>query len=111
LDIGKRGQNARLTSKLTGWHVDIEAEQVTTLGFEERVAQAVQELASIPGITSEQADILVHHGFVSLDYLLKAEPDDLSEIPGIGDEGPAIISAVREEAARRNAGATTGSSE
>src|SRR5207344_2576710 len=26
--IGKRGQNARLTSKLTGWHVDIEAETV-----------------------------------------------------------------------------------
>src|SRR5947209_9490243 len=30
LAIGKRGQNARLTSKLTGWHVDIEHEPVTT---------------------------------------------------------------------------------
>ena len=30
LAIGKRGQNARLTSKLTGWHVDIEAEMVVT---------------------------------------------------------------------------------
>src|ERR1051325_8465103 len=33
LAIGKRGQNARLTSKLTGWHVDIEAEHLVTLGF------------------------------------------------------------------------------
>src|SRR5919106_1765752 len=39
LAIGKRGQNARLTSKLTGWHVDIEHEPVITMGFEEKVAQ------------------------------------------------------------------------
>src|SRR6185369_16693254 len=31
LAIGKRGQNARLTSRLTGWQVDIEAEQVITM--------------------------------------------------------------------------------
>src|SRR5438876_7496557 len=35
LAIGKRGQNARLTSKLTGWHVDIEPEAVLTKGFDE----------------------------------------------------------------------------
>src|SRR5438552_18294474 len=42
LAIGKRGQNARLTSKLTGWQVDIEAEHVARMGFEEKMAQAVQ---------------------------------------------------------------------
>src|SRR5213076_1609946 len=52
LAIGKRGQNARLTSKLTGWQVDIEAEHVAVFGFEEKVAQAVQAIASIPGITT-----------------------------------------------------------
>src|SRR3954447_24427653 len=36
LAIGKRGQNARLTSKLTGWHVDIEPEAVTHIGFEQK---------------------------------------------------------------------------
>src|SRR5690606_27855780 len=65
LAIGKRGQNARLTSKLTGWHVDIEPEEVTTMGFEEKVAQAVDAIAVIPGIPREQADILVHRGFLS----------------------------------------------
>ena len=40
LAIGKRGQNARLTSKLTGWQVDIEAEHVVTKGFEEKVARS-----------------------------------------------------------------------
>src|SRR6187455_411920 len=45
LAIGKRGQNARLTSKLTGWHVDIDQEKVMVMGFEEKVAQAVHALA------------------------------------------------------------------
>src|SRR2546428_5770961 len=42
LAIGKRGQNARLTSKLSGWQVDIEPEVVVTKGFEEKVAEAVE---------------------------------------------------------------------
>jgi N utilization substance protein A len=102
LAIGKRGQNARLTSKLTGWHVDIEPEQVNTMGFEEKVAQAVSAIAAIPGVTQEQADILVHRGFLSLEDLLQAEYSDLSEIPEIGESAGSVIEAVRSEAARRN---------
>jgi N utilization substance protein A len=102
LAIGKRGQNARLTSKLTGWQVDIEPEAVTTLGFEQKVALAVSGVASIPGINPEQADALVHRGFLSLGDLLQAEPADLAEIPQIGEQAPAIIDAIRAEAARRN---------
>src|SRR6201996_7822740 len=62
LAIGKRGQNARLTQKLTGWQIDIEPEVVAAHGFEQKVAQAIQALAAIPGITREQADVLVHNG-------------------------------------------------
>src|SRR5881296_1618643 len=102
LAIGKRGQNARLTSKLTGWQVDIEPEHLTTLGFEEKVAQAVKAVASIPGITQEQADVLVHGGLLSLEDLLQAEASYLAEIPAIGDQAPAIIEAVKAEVARRN---------
>ena len=102
LSIGKRGQNARLTSKLTGWQVDIEAEQVATMGFEQKVAQAVQAFASIPGITQEQAAVLVNSGFHTLDDLLQAEVTDLAEIPQIGEAAAAIVDAARTEAVRRN---------
>jgi N utilization substance protein A len=102
LAIGKRGQNARLTSKLTGWQVDIEAEPVVTLSFEEKVAQAVKAVAAIPGLTEEQANVLVHAGFLSLEDLLQAEPGDLQEIPQLGEQANAIINAVRTEAARRS---------
>jgi N utilization substance protein A len=101
LAIGKRGQNARLTSKLTGWQVDIEAEVVVTKGFEEKVAEAVESLAAIPGISREQADVLVHHGLTRLEDLLQADASDLTGIAELGDQAGAILDAARAEAARR----------
>jgi N utilization substance protein A len=109
LAIGKRGQNARLTSKLTGWQVDIEAERVATFGFEDKIAQAVQALAAIPGIGEEMANTLLHHGFLSLENLAQAEVEDLAEIPEIGEKAQSILEAARAEVSRRslNLGETT----
>jgi N utilization substance protein A len=101
LAIGKRGQNARLTSKLTGWQVDIEPEVVVTKGFEEKVAEAVDSLATIAGISRAQADVLVHHGLTRLEDLLQADESDLSGIPELGDQAAAIMEAARAEAGRR----------
>ena len=101
LAIGKRGQNARLTSKLTGWQVDIEPEHVVVVGFDEQVAQAVKAIAAIPDITQAQADSLVHHGFITLEDLLQAEQSDLAGIPAIGEQAAAVYEAVRAESARR----------
>jgi transcription termination/antitermination protein NusA len=101
LAIGKRGQNARLTSKLTGWQVDIEAEVVVTKGFEEKVAEAVELLAAIPGILREQADALVHAGLTRLEDLLQADESDLKDIPQIGESAGSVLEAARAEADRR----------
>lgn len=101
LSIGKRGQNARLTSKLTGWQVDIEAEVVVKMGFEEKVAEAVEQLAVIEGITREQADALVHAGMTRLEDLLQADESDLADIPQIGDQAGAVLNAARAEVGRR----------
>ena len=100
LAIGKRGQNARLTARLTGWEVDIDAEHVVTKGFEEKVEEAVAQIAAIPGVTREQADALVHAGMTRLEDLLSAEAGDLADIPNIGDAA-AILDAARKEAERR----------
>src|SRR5260221_1775772 len=105
LAIGKRGQNARLTSKLTGWQVDIEADAVVHKGFEDEVAAAVDLLASIPGITREQADVLVHHGLTRLEDLLQADVSDLAGIPEIGPENAGtILEAARAEQKRKTFG-------
>ena len=101
LAIGKRGQNARLTARLTGWEVDIDAEHIVTKGFDEKVAEAVQALATIPGLTREQADALVHAGLTRIEDLLSAEASDIADIPQIGENAAAILEAARAEAERR----------
>jgi N utilization substance protein A len=100
LAIGKRGQNARLTARLVGWEVDIDAEHVVTKGFEEKVAEAVEHLAAIPGIAREQADALVHAGLTRLEDLLSADEGDLSSIPQIGEKAAEILKAAHAEAER-----------
>jgi len=102
LAIGKRGQNARLTSKLTGWQVDIEAEHVATMGFEEKMARAVRALASIPGISEEQAKVLVKNGLTGLEALLQVDVSDLAEMPQIGDQAATIMEAAKAEVSRRS---------
>jgi transcription termination/antitermination protein NusA len=101
LAIGKRGQNARLTARLTGWEVDIDAEHIVTKGFDEKVAEAVEAIAAIPGISREQADALVHAGLTRLEDLLSAEAGDISDIPQVGENAAAILEAARAEAGRR----------
>ncbi len=103
LAIGKKGQNARLTSKLTGWNIDIEKEEtVAELGFEERVKRAVEQLAAIPGIEREVAEMLVKSGFHSLEGLLAVDVTDLAEILG-AEKAAAVRQAVVAEQERREA--------
>src|SRR6185295_12850291 len=100
LAIGKKGQNARLTSKLTGWSIDIEKEETVELGFEAKVARAVKEVAAIPGIEREVAEKLVKIGFHTLEGLLGADVADLTE--PLGEETAKIVcQAVATEQERR----------
>lgn len=102
LAVGRRGQNARLASRLTGWQIDIEAEEPVN-EFEAKVDHAVQELASVPGITESQARILVKAGVHSVEDLLNAEMSEISSFPGIGDAAVTIFEAARGEDFRRTA--------
>ena len=97
LAIGRRGQNARLTSILTGWQIDIDPEEEVRVGFEEQVAGAVDALAAIPGIEKEQADALVHAGLLTLDALISVEAGDLADIPGLADHAQSVLAAARVE--------------
>ena len=46
LAIGKRGQNARLTAKLTGWEINIEKDESAAIVMENKVTQAAGVLAA-----------------------------------------------------------------
>jgi len=98
LAIGKRGQNARLASQLTGWQIDIDAEQVETVSFDDQVADAVAALAALPGIDEALAGQLVNSGFHSVEDLKQVEAGDLEGIPGLEENEVAIIAAASGEA-------------
>ncbi len=57
LAIGKRGQNARLTAKLTGWEINIEKDESAAQVFDNKVQQATAQLASQLGITADEANL------------------------------------------------------
>jgi transcription termination/antitermination protein NusA len=95
LAIGKKGQNARLTAKLTGWKVDIQKEQAD-VGFEQKVAQAIAGLAKVEGIGPERAEKLVHAGFLTLEGILAADLSDLEAIEGFDAEAARTIRAAAE---------------
>ena len=85
LAIGKRGQNVRLTSKITGWRVDIQksGEEVT---FEEQRETAIAELAEVLDLSEETATTLVENGFLTTDGIIEAEIPYLQEVTGLDEE-------------------------
>ena len=85
LAIGKKGQNARLTAKITGWKIDIQKDEAD-IGFEEKVARAVASLAKVEGIGEAIAQKLVHAGFLTPEGILAVEVSDLEAIEGIDAE-------------------------
>lgn len=96
LAIGRRGQNARLTSKLTGWEIDIEKDEVVVVGFEEKRHQAAEKLAEQLKIETELAEKLVQAGFTGADVILSVEASDMKDaVPDLTDE---VIQTIRTAA-------------
>ena len=101
LAIGKKGQNARLAAKLTGWRIDIRRqEKVENIEFEDKVHRAIQTLiGQLPLLTVDTATALVKHGFLSLEGIVEAEVGDLTSIEGITEElAQQILEAARKAA-------------
>src|SRR4051795_6267861 len=85
LAIGKKGQNARLTSRLTGWEINIGKDMSATTAVEQKVAQAAQALAGGLPITGQQALTLVKSGFTNLEGLGDADVQDLVDILAVDE--------------------------
>ena len=95
LAIGKRGQNARLTSKLLGWKIDIQKDK-DDVSFEEKVAMAIEALTHLRGVERSTAEKLVHAGFLTLEGIVEADISDLIETTGLDE---ATVGAIKEAAA------------
>ncbi|MCF3649455.1 transcription termination factor NusA [Synoicihabitans lomoniglobus] len=89
--IGRKGQNARLTSRLIGWKIDIEEFAEKTVDVQD---EATKKLASSLDVDYELATRLVTAGFVSLEIFEGVEADDLEESGFTADEAATILAKV-----------------
>jgi len=87
LAIGRRGQNVRLASKLSGWDIEI----MTQEELAESIDRAVTGFSSLAGVDQDLADKLVEEGFLSYDDLSIIEPDALMQMGGLTEEQVAAI--------------------
>lgn len=82
LAIGKRGQNARLTQRLTGWEIDVKRDETQREQFAEKVQRAAGDLAKGLQVDLEVAKAAVVAGFPNLDSLQEVGIEDIaSAIP------------------------------
>ncbi|MDJ0765033.1 MAG: transcription termination factor NusA [Myxococcota bacterium] len=95
LAIGRRGQNVRLASQLTGWKLDV----ISETKFREREGEAIANLALIEGIDDTMARSMHKLGFRTMEEVAEADPSELAAIPGIGNlENVGNIQAAAEQA-------------
>jgi N utilization substance protein A len=97
LAIGRRGQNVRLASQLTGWTIDIlteaEESQRRQEEFKQRTALFVDEL----DVEEMIAQLLVAEGFSNIEEVAFVPLDELASIEGFDE-------AIAEELQRRAQG-------
>lgn len=103
LAIGKRGQNVRLASKISGWNLDVTGET----NYNNALKDAYSALLTLDGVGEATAPNLYQLGFRSLKTVSEAAVSDLMQVDGIGEEkaGRIIRSAVellQIEKARKN---------
>jgi N utilization substance protein A len=91
LAIGKRGQNARLTSRLTGWDINIEQDKSVIEDFNERVGKAAKTLATALQVEEAIGVALVKGGLGSLDMIAEVEPQDIADAISQGSGAKLVI--------------------
>jgi N utilization substance protein A len=104
LAIGRRGQNARLTSRLTGWEINISKDESVTHAFEQKFAHAISTLAKTLNIDEETARLLASAGVNSIDGILETDPKDIAEILQVDiDRARQIHETAKKEHERKMA--------
>ena len=93
--IGRKGLNAKLTSRLLGWKLDIGKKEIEAVGFSQKVAKAVEGINLIPGIEPEIAERLVAIGLVSADAFEGVSSADLLDAGFSEEEASDVLGKVQ----------------
>jgi N utilization substance protein A len=97
LAIGRRGQNVKLASKVTGWRIDVRSVSVA----EEEARRARAALSAIPGVDFMHAELLFQHGFRTVREVADANLEDIFEVEGLSQDQASEIHKNAKEYAEK----------
>lgn len=86
LAIGRRGQNVRLASQLTGWQIDIITESQDSERRQREFAERTALFQEALDVDETIAQLLVTEGFATVEDLAFVEPYEISEIEGFDED-------------------------
>ncbi len=86
LAIGRRGQNVRLASQLTGWEIDIMTEEEESQRRQEEIRSRSQMFMEALDVDDVIAHLLVAEGFISLEQVAFVPVQELADIEGFDEE-------------------------
>lgn len=86
LAIGRRGQNVRLASQLTGWDIDIMTEQEESERRQKEFAERTAMFAEALDLDEMMGQLLTSEGFTSVEEIAYVPLSELSSIEGFDEE-------------------------
>jgi N utilization substance protein A len=86
LAIGRRGQNVRLASQLTGWQIDILTEAEESERRQEQFRKRTELFMNALDVDETLAQLLASENFSQVEDLAFVVTEELAEIQGIGEE-------------------------
>ncbi len=102
LAIGKKGQNVRLASKLTGWQLDIKSRVQMAVS-----AGAPPTLSSLSGVGPTTEERLKEAGVTAVEQLASMTLEQLTAVKGIGEKTAQKILESAKQALAKSAAAPT----
>ena len=84
LTIGKRGQNVRLTTWLTGWHIEVK-KSMATASFEDQKAEAIRELAEMFSVSTAVATRIADAGFLTVEGIVAEDEATFTANTGLDE--------------------------
>ena len=104
LAIGRRGQNVRLASQLTGWEIDILTEQQESEQRQKEFAERTEKFMKALDVDEFIAQLLASEGFTSVNEVAFVDPSEISSIEGFDeDTADEIQTRAREHLEQREA--------
>jgi transcription termination/antitermination protein NusA len=85
LAIGRRGQNVRLASQLTGWDIDIMTEAEESERRQKEFASRTKTFVDALDVDETLAQLLASEGFSAVEELVSVEASEIASIDGLDD--------------------------